>query len=82
MKKLIKSTFLILNVLFLLLAIGMSVFVNKTLEKKTNEDLPFFQSIKMALTQNFEGKTEKMVKEHRLKEKYHNIIIYYPNDFS
>jgi hypothetical protein len=82
MKKLIKSTFLILIVIFLLLAIGMSVFINKTLEKKTNEDLPFFQSINMALTQNFEGKTEKMLKEHRLKEKYHNINIYYPNDFS
>lgn len=82
MKKLIKLTFLILFVIFLLLAIGMSVFINKTLEKETSEDLPFFQSIKMALTQNFEGKTEKMLKEHKFKEKYNNITIYYPNDFS
>ncbi|MBV7508989.1 hypothetical protein KW850_27685 [Bacillus sp. sid0103] len=82
MKKLIKSTFLILFVFFVLLAIGVGVFLNKILEKKTNENLPFFQSIKMALTQNFEGKTEKMLKGNRLEKKYHNITIYYPDDFS
>ncbi|MCL6573142.1 MAG: collagenase [Bacillus sp. (in: Bacteria)] len=78
MKKLIKLLFLIL----LLLTIGVGVFINKTLEKETNEDLPFFQSIKMALIQNFEGNTEKTLKGNRLKEKYQNIVIYYPNDFS
>jgi hypothetical protein len=82
MKKVIKSIFLILFVIFLLLTIGVGVFLNKTLEKETNEQLPFFQSIKMALTQNFEGKTEKTLKGNRLKEKYHNITIYFPKEFS
>jgi hypothetical protein len=82
MKKLFKSFFVVLFIIFLLLAIGISVFINKTLEKATNADIPFFSSIKMALTQNFEGKTEKNLKENRLKEKYKNITIYYPDEFS
>lgn len=82
MKKLLKSFFIVLFIIFLLLAIGISVFIHNTLEKVTKEDLPFFSSIKMALTQNFEGATEEKLKEVRLKEKYKNIIIYYPDEFS
>lgn len=36
----------------------------------------------MALTQNFEGETERELKDNRSKEKYEHITIYYPEDFS
>ncbi|WP_176547353.1 collagenase [Bacillus sp. AFS053548] len=85
MKKLIKTFSITLSSIILILVlfvIGVGVFIHKTLEKKTHENIPYIQSIRMFLTANFEGKTEKALKENRLKEKYHNITIYYPNDFS
>ncbi|MFD1738408.1 collagenase [Bacillus salitolerans] len=80
--KILSIIFLIVFVILLSLAFVVGVFINKTLEKETNEDLPFFQSIKMALTLNFEGENERQLKENRLKEQHHHISIYYPDDFS
>ncbi|MGG2027410.1 collagenase [Gottfriedia sp. S16(2024)] len=71
----------IILVLFLFV-IGVGVYFHKALENKTNEKLPYLQSIKMILTANFEGKAERDLKETRLKDKFHNVTIYYPNDFS
>ncbi|MFF2878749.1 peptidase MA family metallohydrolase [Gottfriedia sp. NPDC057991] len=85
MKRFIKIFGITLSAIILVLflfVIGVGVFVHKTLEKKTHENIPYVQSIKMFLTANFDGKTEKVLKANRLKEKYHNITIYYPNDFS
>ncbi|WP_167555251.1 peptidase MA family metallohydrolase [Gottfriedia acidiceleris] len=85
MKRFIKIFGITLSsILFIvfLFVIGLGMYVHKTLENKAQEKLPFVQSIKMFLTANFEGKNEKEFKETRLKEKFHNVTIYYPNDFS
>ncbi|WP_160841572.1 peptidase MA family metallohydrolase [Halobacillus halophilus] len=81
LKKVLTIIFLTLFTVLLLIAVGVGVFINKTLEKETNKDLPFFQSIKMAVTLNFESESEKQLKEKRLNEKYRHISIYYPDDF-
>ncbi|WP_172799130.1 collagenase [Bacillus sp. FJAT-29814] len=47
-----------------------------------NQDLPFFQSIKMAMTLNYDGEKETQFKEERTIEQYHHISVYYPDDFS
>jgi len=85
MRKSLKIIFIILStisVLLLLLAIGAGVFIHKTLEREMNQDLPFFQSIKMALTLNFDGEKETQFKEERTNEQYHHISVYYLDDFS
>lgn len=85
MKRVIKSLCISLSTILLiviLFVIGLSVFVHNTLEKKTHENLTYFESIKMFLTKNFDGKAERALKESRLKEKFQNITIYYPEDFS
>ncbi len=85
MKRVIKSLGISLSTILLiviLFVIGLSVFVHNTLEKKTHKNSTYFESIKMFLTKNFDGKAERALKESRLKEKFHNITIYYPEDFS
>jgi Collagenase len=85
LKKLFKIFFIILStisVLLLLLAIGIGEFIHKTLEREMNQDLSYFQSIKMALTLNYDGEIETQFKEERTKEKYHHISLYYPEEFS
>jgi hypothetical protein len=68
-------------VLFLLLVIGPGVFIHKTMERELNQELPFFHSIKMALTLNYDSEEEMKFKEERTREKHHHISIYYPDDF-
>lgn len=45
-RKIIYIILLIVLVFFLLITIGASVFIHKTMEKATNEDLPFFPLLK------------------------------------
>jgi len=80
--KIIGITLSTIILIVLLFIIGMGIFIHKTLEKKTHENLPYVQSIKMFLTANFEGKAERELKANRLKENFKNITIYYPDDFS
>ena len=68
-------------VLFLLLAIGAGVFIHMNMERELNQELPFFHSIKMALTLNYDSEEEMKFKEERTREKHHHISIYYPDDF-
>ena len=51
------------------------------MEKQSNQDLPFFHSIKMALTLNYDSEKEVQLKEERAREKHRHISIYYPNDY-
>ncbi|WP_455675485.1 collagenase [Pradoshia sp.] len=80
--KIFSIIFLIAIIIGLSLALAVGFFINKAIEKASNEDVPFFQSIQTVLSLNFEGEKEKQFKENRLKEQHHHISIYYPEDFS
>ncbi|TWT27197.1 collagenase [Planomicrobium sp. CPCC 101110] len=85
MKTSLKILPLILSSIIVLLGIvlvGGSIFLSKFLEEKTQEDLTYFQSIKMLVNTNFDSAAERQLKETNLREDHHHISIYYESDFS
>lgn len=85
LRKLCKIVFIIFSTIsiFLLLFVSvLGVIIHKTMEKELNQDLPFFQSMKMVLALNYDSEKEIQVKEDRTREQYRQISVYYPDDFT
>ncbi|TWT01777.1 collagenase [Planomicrobium sp. CPCC 101079] len=85
MKTSVKILPLILSSIIVLLGIvliGGSIFLSKFLEEKTQEELTYFQSIKMLVNTNFDSAAERHLKETNLQEDHHHVSIYYESDFS
>ena len=85
MRKLSKLVFIIFSIfsVFLLLSVSvLGIIIHHKMEKELDQDLPFFQSIKMVLALNFDSEKEIQVKEERTREQHHHISVYYPDDFT
>ncbi|PSL40209.1 collagenase [Planomicrobium soli] len=85
MKNSLKVLPLILSSIIVLLGIvlvGGSIFLSKFLEEKTQEELTYFQSIKMLINTNFDSAAERQLKKTNLREDHHHVSIYYESGFS
>lgn len=66
----------------LLLFIGGSYLLHKTIKGTQETNLSYIQSVKAIISQNAEGNAEKDVKSSSLREDYQHLSIYYKKEFA